>query len=204
MPSNEVFRQRMTKGKKRPKRNYQNPSMTAIKYTGVVAVPREHLAQDLVTMTFCNDFGLTSAAGGTLIAVWNSDPTAAVDWAAAANLYTRYRVLGFKFNFVPNVVNAILPSTLYAPIFTVVDNGNNTNLAGYAAATSYSSCREHTLNQKWARSVNMDTVELAEFNLIGGSPASLMQIKTYCTGLTATTTYGQVIETYLVQFLGRQ
>jgi hypothetical protein len=190
--------------RRKNKSNTLNPPLTAIIYSGPVAVPREILARDTVVMTFCNDFGLTSAAGGTLIAVWNSDPTAAVDWAAAANLYTKYRVLAFKFNFAPNQINAVIAATLYAPFFTVVDNGNSTNLAGYAAATSYSSCQEHALNFPWKREVKMDTFELAQFNLIGGSPASLMQIKTYCTGLTATTTYGQVIETYLVQFIGRQ
>jgi hypothetical protein len=190
--------------RKKPNSVTTNPDLSTIIYRGPVAVPRERLAQDMVTMTFCNDFGLTSSAGGALIAVWNSDPTSAVDWAAAANLYTKYRVLAFRFNYAPNQTHAVIAATLYAPFFTVVDNGNNTNLAGYAAATSYSSCREHTLNQFWKREVKMDTFELAQFNLIGGSPASLMQIKTYCTGLTATTTYGQVIETYLVQFIGRQ
>jgi len=190
--------------RKRPKSTFQKPSMTDIIYNGPTSVPREFFAQDMVEMTFCNDFGLTSSASGTLIAVWNSDPTSAVDWSAAANLYTKYRVLSFKFNFVPNVLNSVVASIVYAPIFTVIDNGNNTNLAGYAAATSYSSCREHTLNQKWARSVNMDTVELAQWNVVAGSPASLMQIKTFCTGVTVSTTFGQVIETYLVQFLGRQ
>jgi len=181
-----------------------NPGSEVIVYTGPFRVPRALSGRDLIVEDFTNTFGYTSSGTGTLTEVWNSDPTSAVDWSAAAGLYTLYRVLSFTLEFAPNVENSVLPSTNYAPLFTVIDNGNNTNLSGYAAAMSYDSCRTHTLNQKWRRVVKMDTTDLAEYVLIGGSPASFMQVKTFCTGLTASTTYGTITERYHVQFKARQ
>jgi len=190
--------------KKKNKGNSCNPSQSVTIYTGPAIVPRSLTGGDLVTEEFTNSFGYTSSASGTLTEVWNSDPTSAVDWSAAAALYTLYRVLAFTLTFTPNIIGAVLPSTMYTPLYTVIDNGNDDNLAGYAAASVYASVRRHVLNKPWSRTVRMDTVDLAEFVLIGGSPDSFMQFKTFCTGLTNSTTYGTIDERYLVQFKGRQ
>jgi hypothetical protein len=192
--------------RRRVRRGVVPPSSSSTIYRGPARIPFSGAGMDQVVISFSNDFGSTSSAGGALTAVWNSDPTSAVDWADVANMYTKYRTLSFSLTFVPNQKFAVPPvaATLYAPIFTVTDNGNNTNLTGYAAAASYASCEFHTLNELWTHTVKMDTEELAQYNLIGGGPTSLMQVKTFCTGLTATTTYGQYVETYIVEFIGRQ
>lgn len=169
-----------------------------------MSVRRNLLGQDMVILPFTNNFSITSTAGGILNSVWNSDPTTGVDWAQFSALYTRYRVLAFEISYCPNVIGATIAAIAYAPIYTVIDNGANTPLTSYAVASAYASNIKFTLNEKWKRVVKMDSVELAAFNSILGSPNSLMQIKEYATGLTVSTNYGQLEENYLIQFQCRQ
>ncbi len=74
-------------------------------------------------------------------------------------------------------------------------------MTSYTQAASFESARLLSLDDPWSIKCDMQNAEEAQFQPTA-SPASVTYIKFYGDTLSASTTYGKVFISYLVQFRG--
>jgi len=160
-------------------------------------------------------FNLASNAGGVINAVYDQTMTTANAWTHLAASYDEFRVLAFQVEFFPNNRYTKV-TTLCTPLVGVVDRDSNGALLSFAAGFQYASARMLSLEDPWtdakeykgssvpALKWKMDSVEDAVF-LTTAAPTPTIKgaIKLYGQNLTASTTYGIVLQRFIVQFRGR-
>ncbi len=161
-------------------------------------------ATDMYCGTFISEAAFTTGAGGDYTTIFTPYWTAAPASAQAgyvALAFREYRILGLQVEFIPN--NQYQTGSVTVPIYLVKDRSDTTTaLTSYSGAVAYPSCLKKTLQEKWRISVKMQQLEEAGFTPVA-TPVNLYCIKSYLLGAAATTTFGRVIVTRLVQFRGR-
>lgn len=198
---------RSNKGKRSSReRNIQSsrsklsPPASVLQYTGPLTVPGSFSDTDTITRIFNISAFLTSSATGVIQNVYSSDPTVDTDFASMQNLYSEYRVLVTYIEYSPNYLNFLPATVLSAPIYITADRQTNTPLANYAQALGDVDCLKKTLMRPWKKQIRMSGILNATYGVITGAPAFLNYIKLFSTGLSNSTTYGNINTYHLVQF----
>ena len=154
----------------------------------------------LTTMALHVQVTVASDAGGSITLVQSNNPSIGPDWVNLANSFDKYRMLGFRFKFLPN--NRYSKSTtVTTPVFVVGDRDDISALSSYTAAMNYESVRELSLEDPWTFCLNSLSSEALQFRDCLSSAATEW-IKLYATGLSVSTTYGIGLVTWVVQFQG--
>lgn len=188
-------------------------SSAKIFYEGPIEVPRQQLQEHIIVTTQFFTGGLASSAGGIISSVFTNDPSNTLEWASISAIYDEFRVLGFDLEFFPSNRYS-KTTTVCTPGVGVVDHGTIAVLASLAAGFQHESCRVLSLEDPWTSRGDFagDCAKPLQWRMASSEEAvftytsttlSNSAIKLYFTGLTASTTYGQFLLRFLVQFRGR-
>lgn len=194
-----------TKRKVRRRSTVNNPpGPDVIVYRGPTRLP-ETINPEIKTVEL-HQGGLVSSSAGTIIdsnLSSNGVRSAGDDFSGWAGLYREYRVLGIRFEYHPNIVDAVIAATVYTPVYTVIDRNDTSATGTYANVESNTSLEIFTLQQKWMRQAKMFSTTEANFISVAVDPPSYFVIKFFATGLTASTNYGRYLSRWIVQFRTR-
>lgn len=180
-------------------------------YTGPIFIGRPRSAQPRTTTeNLIYTAPLASNAVGTIDGVFNNGPLlgSATDWSNFAGAYHEYRVLAMQLDFLPNNQYSKTTTTC-APIAAVIDRTGSTLVIGnWAAAVGHDSVTFLTLENRWKKPWCLPPIWRANGNeeMQWNETSSLMTtglIKLYSENNTATTTFGRIILTFVVQFRNR-
>lgn len=184
--------------------NSVGPSSTVVRYNGPLFGPGAHDATDTYCGSFISEAAFTTSGGGDYTTIFTPYWTAAPSSAQAGYIalaFREYRILALKVEFVPN--NRYQVAAVTTPIYLVKDRSDTTTaLTSYSGAVAYPSCVKKTLQEKWSVSIKMQQLEEAGF-VPNSTASNCYCIKAYLVGAAATTTFGRIIVTRLVQFRGR-
>jgi len=196
-----------SKKKKSTGRNTE-PSTGAVVYTGPAFMPRGLGGNDCITTQMTRVLDLTSSGVSVINSVISNDPSFANDWASVSGGWSEYRVLSMAVEFAPQNRYS-KTTTLTRPICLVVDRGSPTALTSYGQAVDNGSFQMKSLDDPFGRGhkdgpfiCRMSETNEADFKPVG-SPVAEFWFKWYSDGLSATTIYGIVIYTWMVQFRNR-
>jgi len=190
------------KGKKKGGRKRKsNPSASAVVYKGPFRLPKHGMNQNTTLVEVSNIFAVSSNGSGVFAGVVGNNLASFLDTTSYTNVYDEWRCLSLMVTFIPNAQGAVLPSVAYAVTVGVVDNDNSTALTSLASGADYESAKMFSLTNRNTLKWKMSGVEDAAF--LDNSGTSTMWFKYYSSGLTASTTYGQLIAKGIFQFRGR-
>lgn len=195
------------KGKNRKSRqSTRETPVQAVKYTGPIDAPSFKADTDLHTFLLPYSGTLASNGSGVLAPVLDSysQCSSNANWVQLQAIFQEYRILAYKFVFMP--VNKYNKATTTAtfPILSVLERTNSSALTSLSDAAGYASSMQHSLDDTWRREIRMNGVDEAQFTATSTFPAvsSRLYIKLYCSGLAVSTTYGQYLSYTVVQFRG--
>jgi hypothetical protein len=170
---------------------------------------------DSATVSLINYNNLTSNAGGVFAGVYDQTMTNLAGWSDYAVVFDEFRVLGFQIEFFPVNRYTKVTTTCY-PGVGVVDRDSNGALASIGAAFAYSSARVLSLEDPWTdakeyRGSSVPALKWKMNSVLDGTyittaaptPTVKAAIKFYFQNLSASTTYGIVVQRMLVQFRGK-
>jgi hypothetical protein len=178
----------------------RNPSSQALIYRGPVTLPQEELA----TTTVLYDYPLTSSAGGVVSDVFADIPNGSPDWTGFSAVYSEYRILAFKIQFIPLLTGAAIAANLYNVLYIVWStDASVTPLASYTDAVNHPVKRAGSLNQNLSLTHKMTGAEESLFVDVTSGVVDYT-FKTFSTGLTPSTNYGRYLLTLVIQFRGRK
>ncbi len=187
-------------------RDFPETPVNAITYRGPYNTPALLEASDLHTFVLVYNGTIASDGTGKIATVFDnySQATSAADWAGLAGLFKEYRILGMKLIYTPWNQYSKATTVSTVPVRSVIDRTNSTALASLNDASGYSSCKIHSLENPFTRSIRMDGVDESSWILSTGSPATTarLYIKLFANGLSNSTTYGDYTMYIVVQFRG--
>ncbi len=192
-------------GKKKGSSKGKETPIKSTKYLGPIDTPAFKESSDLHTFLLIGGGTVTSDSGGVINTVFDPSAqcTSDANWSSYTSLFKEWRILALKVRFLPS--NRYSKSGVVTnPIITITDRTGNSVLASLAAALNNASALEFTLDDPWERVVRMDSIEEANFVLTSSAPASASRfyIKTYASGLTNSTVYGQFMSFVVIQMRG--
>jgi len=189
----------------------QGPSSVALSYRGPIWDGAYHEQRVTRCHLLFATANLNSTAGGVIATVISSSSVTFSNFAAYANIYDEFRVLGMQLEYFP-ANRYSKTTTVCMPGIGVVDRNDSTPLS--APSILYESTRQLSLEDPWtdrseyrgssvpALHIRMEGAEEAQW-LSTGSTAAELYVKLYFSGLTASTTYGVYYVRALVQFRGQ-
>jgi len=197
-----------SRGKKAPRRaNGAQHSGTSVRYRGPIAPPAAGQATQIIPVRLTVAARIPSNSSGILNFKATNNPSGTVDWSSFANLFSEYRVLATKLNWVPDEVGF---STTVSPTQqrgAVLYNersaaGNFVAPVSLSAAWDNDGARVHNIGRSASRTLFMDGGADA---LWRGTQAvnETWAIGFYAEALTASQFYGTFFVEYLVQFRSR-
>lgn len=147
---------------------------------------------------------LTSSISGVIDQVWDNNPSGYQDWSSVAALWDEYRPLSLLIEYKPNNRYS-KTTTVTAPIYLVVDRDSIGVLSSKNAIIQYESCTIRSLDDPFRKGAKaIGTTGLSpQMWITTASPTASFCIKSYATGLSNSTTYGDVIVTLLIECRGR-
>lgn len=188
---------------------YRELSPACVAYTGGIRTKDDLREIDLHTVVALSDGNLASDSSGNIFAVYTSNPNApsgglgpVAGWSNLASSFDEYRTLMIEIKYVPYDKFNRGVSVFTAPIMCVTDYDSAVALTSYAQADAYSSSKTFSLDQSWTYVVRMNGIENSNFTSTL-SPAPFFYMKTCCTGVTVSTSYGKIFVRYRIQFRGR-
>jgi len=182
----------------------QGPNPQSIIYNGPSKLP-EQVKPEYQVFEMHYDAQAAATAG----TVWDLTVTGAqvrsnaFEWSDFAGSFREYRVLSLRYEYNPNVINAVNSSINYTPVYSVVDRDDASASGSYANIVTNTSLRVFTMQRMYAREAKMESTFEAEFISVAGDPAAYFSIKNYSTGLTASQVYGRYLVRWIVQFRTR-
>jgi hypothetical protein len=200
---------RKSSSKRRPRRSAKrgstHPSGASLVYRGPYKLPGAREQNTLYTMEIRSLLTLSSSVGGVINQVFDNNPSGYQDWSSIAALWDEYRPLSIFVEYKPyNRYSKV--TTVTRPMYLVADRDSVGALGSVNAAIQYESCRVVSLEDFWSSGVKTE----GALSLGGttswtttASPVASYCLKTYTTGLSASTTYGDVLVTTLIQLRGR-
>lgn len=206
-----VIAKRATRRASRPGASFRGRSfpecpVNAITYTGPISTPAYREASDLHSFVIALQGTIASSAGGVINTVFDawSQVTSSPTWTNLSASFKECRILAMDVTFLPWNQYSKATTVTTTPIYTVVDRTNNTPLSSLGDAASNSSCVIKSLENRFTRAVRMDSVDEAQWVLVGSGPSasSRFYIKWYSSGLSNSTTYGEYLTYVVVQFRG--
>lgn len=189
------------KNKKSKRNPFEGPSSSAIKYNGPLRLPRFKMNMDTIVAELSNSFTISSNGGGTFANVIANNLASYLDNTSYTALYDEYRSISMQATYYPNLSGGAQASVAYQVAYGVIDNDNSAALTTVSSAVDYASVKPFTLDQKMILTWKMNGTEDASF--INNSGTATVWFKYYCTGLTASTSYGTIVVKTLFQFRGR-
>lgn len=190
-------------GKQRPPKA---PAPGATVYSGPIRQQTQGTVDDAVVVRMSYPATVAGTTNGVQMAANNSSLTSCTDWAAYANLYDEYRVLGFSLGYYPHQ-----------------DPGNSSLVhgAGFRFDTHSSEtfvlptpdvCVQHAdwkiayTGRQFVHQWKMDGIEESVFlNTASAASAPLLgTINVTIPNATTASQYGIAVVTYAVQLRGRK
>lgn len=143
----------------------------------------------------------TSSAGGVLNTVFSTNPSSTTQWSNLQAVFDEYRVLALEVEYVP--LFSTLPSTLAGGTFImVVDHDSAGSITVAGTAMGYESAKYGPIDRRLKHTFRMSGT--LESNFINtSSPTGVQSVKTFATGLTASTKYGDFYARFLIQWRGK-
>ncbi len=155
--------------------------------TGIVAVLRDYVTYN-------------TGAGTSFNSQLDNNPSSTDNWSEYSTSWSEYRVLGIRFEFVPQFsvnTTAVTTGPLVHSILHMAGAPSNTT---YATSLGYGDARLGHVTKPFLREWKMTEVNEAQF-LSTASPASTAYVfLAYADTLTTGTAYGAVFRTWLIQF----
>lgn len=155
---------------------------------------------------------LASDASGNITSVFQiTNPIAALDFTPLQSLYDSYRVHGVSHKFMPALVNNASTTTAFTPLYTNIDYDDQLSISTVNAALEFENCKmknlfsPYKLYYRIPKLVNLSTSSPMFLNgyMDINNPQATGSIKYTATGLTPSTTYGQLIQTFYVSCKNR-
>lgn len=185
-----------------------NVASTALTYRGPVVMPKAKQQDEVWTTQINVANAIASTAGGVIDTVFTpaSQVQSSSDWASLAAVWNEWRILSARVELNPWNKYNLPTTTVVTPLYTVVDRSVSTAIASLATAVNFNSCVAHEPSTKVVRIAKMESPEEAEWVTTSSSPGSSSQfnIKLFSSGNTASTTYYDYFNSYMVQFRGRR
>jgi hypothetical protein len=178
------------------------PSSLALSYKGQTVSKWDKNNTNTVSVVLRQLTTITSSAGSQIENVFSIDnPNGSTNFSTYAEVFDEYRVLSSEISYEPSNQYTGASTTIVNPLATVLDRDGAGPLTGFNQALGYGSFELKNLSRKWTRSYKMDGTREAVF-LTTASPGSTGDFLIYAGGLTASTAYGYVVQTWRVQFRG--
>jgi len=192
--------------KSRSRRNSNRiaPRADSLSYRGPFSLPGSREQNTLYTLECRSVLAFSSDVSGNITSVINNDPSGYLDWSSVAALWDEYRPLALKVSFKPN--NRYSKTVVVTvPLYVVVDRDSLGALASKNAAVQYESCNIRSLDDPWSKGVK--TLGISGLTttqwITTAAPVGTFCIKTFATGCSNSTTYGDLFVTLLIQVRGR-
>lgn len=130
-----VYRRRRRQRKYRPRR-YRRRAAKLSKYTPVTTTLRAHYA-------------LMSTAGGIIQDTVTDSPSGYPEFASFVELYDFYRVYAVSIKFIPDKPNDPSVTTVYKPLYCVMDADNTANPADIDDMVEYRNLKVFNMYKPW-------------------------------------------------------
>ncbi len=183
----------------------RNNRTTSNGYRGPVRLPTgDGLDLRVTRANLTIDINASSTAGGILAGYINSDGcTGSPDWAGFAAVYTEFRVLGYTVQWRPYYNNTYSSSLAHGVgAIRVLHGGGGATQGSLGAITASDTYKLMHSGQPVVIDSRARGYEELQWQNVG-SYSPTMTVEYYVSGLTASTSYGRFIVTYLVEFKGR-
>ncbi len=196
--------------KKNAKRKMHVPS-TQIEYRGPVSSRNIKNQDDTYEVLLRVPTDLASNSGGVISNVYDNNPNGTTDWSSFAATFSEYRVLATMLEFYPSNKSS-KTTTVTKAMAAVVDRASSGTIASFAEAVNYESYQIFSLDDEFvefgkglkkAPVAKMTSTEESDFKTTA-APTAQWYHKLYSDNLSVSTTYGLVVQTFLVQFRGRK
>jgi len=159
---------------------------------------------DVVRLVFSTQ--VTASASGNIYVVTTNNPGSATDFAAYAGLYTEFRVIASRVQWVPIAqgFQSGAQTNVQQPVVVYSSRGDNTFSAPSNFANAYDNdgAKVHNIGKQFSVTMRMSGDGDSAWGLTL-SPGLSWCIYVYSNGLTASAAYGYTFCDYLVQFRGR-
>jgi hypothetical protein len=173
----------------------------ATHYNGPAKLPQGFQENRTELLELKSLLPVTSSIAGVISTSVDNNPSGYLDWSSIAALWDDYRAVSLMVEFFPyDRYSKVTVSS--KPIYVVFDRDSTGALGSVNACIQYESCKQESLEDPWTRVVKMTDPGDSAF-ITTASPAATFTLKTYQSGLTASTTYGEFMITLIVQVRGR-
>lgn len=181
--------------------NRANIDPAATTYNGPSVLPRAKQENRTDVLEMKSLIVLASSAAGVIDQVIDNNPSGYQDWSSVAALWDDYRSLSLRIEYFP--YNRYSKTTTSCkPLYQVIDRDSVGALSSVNAAIQYESCDRKSSEDPWTRVAKMKDVLDSQF-ITTASPSATFAIKHYQNGYSASTSYGEVLITLIIQVRGR-
>jgi len=178
------------------------PSATSLSFKGPVVSRFDKANTNEVVVVLRYYQLLTSTAGSQIENTYPLDnPSGALNWSDYSTVFDEYRVLASDIKYEPSNQYTGPSTTVVNPIATVVDRDGSGPLTAFNNAIAYGSFEMHNLSRPWIRTYRMEGTREAVYSTTA-APGTTGSFLLYAGMVTASTTYGYVVQTWRVQFRG--
>ncbi len=173
------------------------PSSGALIYRGIIP---QNTAETGIVATLRDYVTFNTGAGTGFNSQLDNNPSSADNWSEYSTSWSEYRVLGIRFEFVPQFsvnTTAVTTGPLVNSILHMAGAPSNTT---YATSLGYGDAKLGHVTKSFVREWRMTEVNEAQF-ISTASPANTAYVFiAYADSLTTGTAYGAIFRTWLVQF----
>lgn len=161
--------------------------------------PCYEMQNSMTTLRLNSTSAITSTSSSTITDVFTETPVNSPQWVNLANVFDRYRVLGFQIKYVPRNKYNKAGTFTTAAVCVVTDRDDLTALTSVSDAQRYESLKEYSLDDTWKYTAVAQTSPSLYFR-DALAPTNSYAIKLFASNLTSLNTYGDIFVSYLVQF----
>jgi len=194
----------MPKGRRKGSARQAEVPASTIVFRGPIRAMAAARDETLSTQELTLVTNLTASAGGIITPAW-SNPNSASEWSQMAALYEEYRVVGLRAVYIPFYPHWGTSSALALNQGGIVwyPLRNGSALATSAAtAFAYAGAIPHAITDRAVVENRMSATNESDFTNTT-TPVGLFAVAAYGSGFTASTSYGTMFITWLVQFRSR-
>jgi hypothetical protein len=173
------------------------PAASLLAYRGPIPY---NASETGITTILRDEFSLSTGVGTAISANLDNNPSGTDNWSEYSTSWSEYRVLGIRFQFVPQF--AVNTATVATSPFahSVLHMKAAPSITSYGQCNSYGDSRFGHVTKPFSREWRMNSAEEGTY-LDCSSPSLTAYVFTYyADSLTAATIYGILFRTWLVQF----
>ncbi len=173
------------------------PAASVLAYKGVIPY---NASETGITTILRDELSLSTGVGTSISANLDNNPSGTDNWSEYSTSWSEYRVLGVRFQFVPQfaVNTAAVATSPFA--HSVLHMKAAPSIVSYSQCFSYGDSRFSHITKPFSREWRMNSAEEGTY-LDCSSPSLTAYVFTYyADSLTAATIYGILFRTWLVQF----